>query len=136
MANLSLRILLHRIASSLYFFTTVSSDVGLVVLHPKEVKKPSDQILTLPEFKKLGIIVDMSFISAKGIISNDITASAVKQMVGFINKFWIRIKMRTLITVKYCDIWIHIQFNFMWHYFNIRCNRICPIKKISFPVSL
>ena len=65
-------------------------DVALVVLHSKEVlMKPSDQILTLSnvDFRKLGIIVDMGFISAKGIISNDLTSNGVKQLVGFINKF-------------------------------------------------
>jgi hypothetical protein len=45
--------------------------------------KPSDQILTLSnvDFRKLGIIVDMGFISAKGIISNDLTSNGVKQLV-------------------------------------------------------
>ena len=65
-------------------------DVALVVLHSKEVlMKPSDQILTLSnvDFRKSGIIVDMGFISAKGIISNDLTSNGVKQLVGFINKF-------------------------------------------------
>lgn len=66
-----------------------SSDVALVVLHSKDVLKPSEQILTLSnvDFRKLGIIVDMGFISAKGIISNDLTSNGVKQLVGFINKF-------------------------------------------------
>ena len=69
---------------------SAASDVALVVLHSKEVlMKPSDQILTLSnvDFRKLGIIVDMGFISAKGIISNDLTYNGVKQLVSFINKF-------------------------------------------------
>ena len=68
---------------------SASSDVALVVLHYKEVLKPSYQILTLSnmDVSKLGIIVDMGFISAKGIISNDLTSNGVKQLVGFINKF-------------------------------------------------
>ena len=68
---------------------SASSEVALVVLHSKEVLKPSDQILTLSnmDVRKLGIIVDMGFISAKGIISNDLTSNGVKQLVSFINKF-------------------------------------------------
>ncbi|CAC5407919.1 unnamed protein product [Mytilus coruscus] len=64
-----------------------ASDVALVVLHSKEIKKPSEKILTEPDFKKLGIIVDISFLSAKGIISNDTTDNAIKQLSAFINKF-------------------------------------------------
>ena len=78
-------------AIQLYFVILFSaaSDVALVVLHSKEVLKPSDQILTVSnmDFRKLGIIVDMGFISAKGIISNELTSNGVKQLVGFINKF-------------------------------------------------
>ncbi|XP_052106070.1 putative leucine-rich repeat-containing protein DDB_G0290503 isoform X2 [Mytilus californianus] len=64
-----------------------ASDVALVVLHSKEIKKPSEKILTEPDFKKLGIIVDISFLSAKGIISNDTTDNAIKHLSAFINKF-------------------------------------------------
>ncbi|CAC5407923.1 unnamed protein product [Mytilus coruscus] len=64
-----------------------NSDVALVVLHSKDIKKPSEKILTEPDFKKLGIIVDMNFLSAKGIISDDVTDKAIHQLVGFINKF-------------------------------------------------
>ncbi|VDH91965.1 Hypothetical predicted protein [Mytilus galloprovincialis] len=64
-----------------------SSDVALVILHSKEIKKPSEKILTESDFKKLGIIVDINFVTAKGIISNDGTDKAIHQLVGFINKF-------------------------------------------------
>ncbi|CAC5374213.1 unnamed protein product [Mytilus coruscus] len=64
-----------------------NSDVALVVLHSKEIKKPSEKILTEPDFKKLGIIVDINFVTAKGIISDDVTDKAIHQLVGFINKF-------------------------------------------------
>ena len=59
-----------------FFSIPASSDVALVVLHSKEVKKPSEKLLTEAGFKKLVIIVDMSFLSAKGIIENDVTSYA------------------------------------------------------------
>ncbi|CAG2253405.1 unnamed protein product [Mytilus edulis] len=67
-----------------------NSDVALVVLHSKEIKRPSEKMLTEPEYRKLGIIVDISFLSAKGIISNDVTDKAIHQLVGFLNNYLTR----------------------------------------------
>lgn len=66
---------------------SAAPNVALVVLHAKAIKKPSKHIITELEFKKLGIIVDMSFLSAKGIISNELTDDAIKQLVEFVNRF-------------------------------------------------
>lgn len=44
-------------------------------------------MLAAPEFKRLGVIVDISFLSANGIIQNELTSTAVDQLIQFINNF-------------------------------------------------
>lgn len=68
-------------------FVSAAPNVALVVLHSKAVKKPSKQIITEPDFKQLGIIVDMSFLTSKEIISNELTDDAIQQLVEFLNRF-------------------------------------------------
>lgn len=39
------------------------------------------------DVKNLGIIVDMSFLTAKGIISDELTGNAIQQLAEFIRGF-------------------------------------------------
>lgn len=72
------------------FVISVTSNMALLVLHPKPShalpSQASYRLLTGQQYKDLGAIFDMAFLSDKGIYSCEMNENSITQIIKFIRK--------------------------------------------------
>ncbi|KAK3093774.1 hypothetical protein FSP39_020055, partial [Pinctada imbricata] len=66
-------------------------DIAVLVLHHKEAhalpNQNSDRILTSSEYKKLGAIIDVAFLSNKGMYPCEMNSLAMRRLVSFLLQY-------------------------------------------------